>query len=322
MNTKVTVAIVVSLVLLLSTSNSVLAQASPRRQLTHANEMVKEGKTAEAIVNLQSLLDSNTLDARGTGKAWNILGLAYEDQGNAQLARHAYEESLRILKPLPDSRDYAMALDDLGRIYLATRQFDVAEKIRKKALNLYQQIGDDDGLTRALTDLAAISFHEKKVNQGSRYLDRAVDEAREAKNLDDDDRAAIASLQGWKAQFDRDYTLSIVKYQQSLELWRNLHGEEHPYTGWGYLLLGDAEADAGQLVLAEKEIRQSIAILGRALGQQNPRYLLAELAYARVLDAAGSHREAALIKSVAEPQLEDIDRRQCAGCTISALAFP
>lgn len=321
MHTKVNVVLVVSLVVLLSNSKSVLGQMSPGQRLTQANEMVKEGKSAEAIVDLQPLLDSRALDARGTGKAWNILGLAYEEQGDPQLARHAYEESLRILKPLPDSRDYAMALDDLGGIYLETRQFDAAEKIRKKALSLYEKVEDYDGITRAFTDLAAISFNAKKVNQGSRYLERAIDEAREAKSLNDDDRAAIASLQGWQAQFHRDYSLSVDKYRQAVEMWRNLHGETHPYTGWGYLLLGDAEAEAGQMGLAEREIRQSIAILGGTLGRQNSRYLLAELAYARVLDATGSHQEAAQIKSSAEPQLKDIYRKQCAGCTVSAIAF-
>ncbi len=321
MNTKFTIALGASLIALLSAVNPLLAQMRPEQRLTQANEMVKEGKPSPAITDLQALLDSQTLDARGVGKAWNILGLAYEDQGDLELARHAYEESLRILEPLPDIRDYAMALDDFGRIYLAAGQFDVAEKIRTKALGLYEKVEDHGGIARASVDLAAISFREKKVNQGSRYLERAVKEARAANDLDDDDRAAIASLQGWQAEFNGDYTLSMAKFRQSLDLWRRLHGEEHPYTGWGYLLLGDAEAAAGQLTLAQREIKQSVGILDRTLGRQNPRYLLAELAYARALDAAGSHREAAQIKSAAEPQLKEIYRKQCAGCTVSAMAF-
>jgi hypothetical protein len=91
-------------------------------------------------------------------------------------------------------------------------------------------------------------------------------EARAANDLDDDDRAAIASLQGWQAQFDGDYTVGVARYRQALDLWRRLHGEEHSYTGWGHLLLGDAEAAAGQLTTALREIRQSVAILDRALG--------------------------------------------------------
>ena len=321
MNSRFTITLGVLLVVLSSTADLLLGQMTPGQRLSQANETQREGKPAQAIADLQRLLDSHTLDVRGTGKAWNILGLAYEDEGDLQRARHAYEESLQILKSLPDSRDYAMALDDFGRLCLAAGQFDDAEKVRMKALRLYEKVDDHGGMTRASTDLAAISFREKKVKQGSRYLERAVKEAQAASDLDDDDRAAIVSLQGWQAQFNGDNRLSTERFQQSLDLWRKLHGEEHPYTGWGYLLLGDAEAAAGQLTLAERNIQQSIGILDRTVGRQNPRYLLAELAYARVLDDAGSHREAAQIKSTAEPQLKDIYRRQCAGCTVSVMAF-
>jgi hypothetical protein len=115
--------------------------------------------------------------------------------------------------------------------------------------------------------------------------------------------------------------MSVALYRQALDLWIKLHGEEHPYTGWGHLLLGDAESESGQLTDALVEIRRSIAILGRALGRQNSRYLMAEIAYSRVLDATGSHAEAAQIKAAAEPLLQEFYRRQCAGCTMSASAF-
>jgi tetratricopeptide (TPR) repeat protein len=294
---------------------------TPAQRLTQAFVLEKEGKPVPAIAELQALLDSQALDTLSTGKAWNILGLAYEDQGEFPLSRHAYEESLRILESSPDIRNYAMALDDFGGLYLAVGQFEVAEKMKMKALDVYEKVDDHGGIARASCDLAAIAFSQKKVARGIKYLERAVMEAQAANDLDDDDRAAIASLQGWQAQFDGDYTVGVARYREALDLWRRIHGEEHPYTGWGHLLLGDAETAAGQLTTALREIRQSVAILDRALGRQNPRYLLAELAYSRVLDATGSHSEAAQIKATAEPLLKDIYRRQCAGCTVSAAAL-
>ena len=142
-----------------------------------------------------------------------------------------------------------------------------------------------------------------------------------ANDLDDDDRAAITSLQGWQAQLDGDFPMSVARYRQALDLWRRRHSEEHPYTGWGHLLLGDAEFDAGQPMTGLADMKQGVAILGRTVGQQNPHYLLAELAYSRVLYATGSHAEAARVKATAESLLKDIYRNQCAGCTISAAAF-
>ncbi len=308
--------------LLLFTVCPLLSQMTPTQRLTQAYSLEKEGKPTPAISELQELLDSKSLDTVSTGKAWNILGLAYDDQGNFPLAQHAFEESLHILENLPDNiQDYAMALDDFGGLYVATGQFEVANKLRTKAFGLYEKVGDHAGIARASGDLAGTAFSQKEVERGSRYLERAVKEARLANDLGDDDRAAIASLRGWQAQLDGDFTMSVVRYGQALDLLRKRHGEEHPYTGWGYLLLGDAHAEAGQLTTALEEMRQGIAILDRTLSRQNPRYLVAEIAYSRVLDATGSHAEAAQIEAAAEPLLKDIYRKQCAGCTVSATAF-
>ena len=299
-----------------------LAQTTSEKRLIEPFALVKEGKPAPAVVELRALLDSNSLDALGSGKAWNILGLAYEDLGEFSLSQHAYEESLRILESLPDNiQDYAMALDDFGALYVATSQFELAERLRLKALGLYEKIGDHGGIARSSGDLAGVAFSQNKVTKGSKYLQRAVKEARLANDLDDDDRVAIASLQGWKAQLDGDFATSALRYQQALGLSRRFHGEEHPFTGWDYLLLGTAHAETGELTTALGEMRQGIAILEHTLSKQNPRYLVAEIAYSRVLDATGSHAEATRIKATAESLLRDAYQRQCAGCTVSAAAF-
>jgi tetratricopeptide (TPR) repeat protein len=311
-----------SAIVFLFTAFPLQGQVTAAEQLAQASVLEKEGKPTSAIPILRSLLHSKSLDAPSTGKALNILGLAYQDQGEFSLSRHAYENSFQILESLPDDvADYAMALDDFGGLYLELGQIEDAKRMKAKALSLYEKLDEHAGIARVACDLAAIEFNQKKVKSGSNFLKRAMKEANATYDLDDDDRATIASLQGWEAFLQDDFATGVTRYRQALALWRSRHGEEHPYTGWGYLLLGDAEARAGQLATAVGEMRQSIAILDRTLGRQNPRYLLAEIAYSHVLDATGSHLEAAQIKAAVEPLLNDIYRRQCARCTISAAAF-
>jgi tetratricopeptide (TPR) repeat protein len=242
--------------------------------------------------------------------------------GDFARSQHAYEESLRILKDLPDAlQDYAMALDDFGGLYVATGQLDAADKMRTRALGIYEKLQDHAGIARASCNLATLAFSQKRATSGNKYLARAVKEAKATNRLDDDDRAAISSLQGWQAQFDGDFSMSVARYRQALDLWRRRHGEEHPFTDWGHLLLGDAQFEAGQLTTALEEIKQGVAVLDRTVGHQNPHYLIAELAYSRLLDATGSHAEAARMKATAESLLKDVYRNQCAGCTISVAAF-
>lgn len=320
MNTHVKVRLGVTLVIVVSTSFALMAQTTQQR-LKEALELEKDGKPAQAIAEARALLDSDSLDTFETGKAWNILGLAYEDQGDIQPARHAYEESIRILKPLPSMTDYAMALDGLGGLYVTTGQFEDADKLRTKALGLYETAGDHAGVAISSSDLALSAFRQNKVSRGQKYLERALREARKATDLDNDNRAAFASLQGWKAWHDGDYSTSVAKYRQALDLLRSLHGDDHPSIGWAHVQLGDVDAAAGQLKAALNETKEGMDILGRSLGWQDPHYLLAKLAYARVLDASGSHAQAASIRATAESMLKENDSRQCPGCTVSAMAL-
>jgi hypothetical protein len=148
------------------------------------------------------------------------------------------------------------------------------------------------GLRAPSGDLAGAFLSQKKIREGRKNLDRALKETPLTNNLDEDD-------------------LAVKKY----------HGEEHPSTGWGYVLLGDARSETGALVESLTEMYKGLAILSRTLDSQNPRYLTAELAYSRLLDKTGRHSEAALLKANTERQLKMDYSSQCVGCTVSSKTF-
>ncbi|MCU1293669.1 MAG: tetratricopeptide repeat protein, partial [Bryobacterales bacterium] len=77
---------ILSTILLLAAC-PLLAQITPAQRLTDAFALEMEGKPAQATVELQPLLNSGSLDALGSGKAWNIQGLAYEDMGEFALSQ-------------------------------------------------------------------------------------------------------------------------------------------------------------------------------------------------------------------------------------------
>jgi tetratricopeptide (TPR) repeat protein len=304
------------------TALPLISQMTPQQRLTQAFALERAAKPTQAIAELQALLDSKSLDVAGVGKAWNILGLAFEDQGDFLAAQHAYEQSIQIFEGLPNYiEDYAMALNGLGGLYVTTGQLDLAVRLREKALHLYEKAEDHAGIARASSDLAGTAFTQKKIHDGRKYLERALKEAGFTNQLDDDDLASIASMRGWLAQLDGDFRASVSSYQQSLDLWRRRHGEEHPFTGWGYTLLGEAHAGTGDSTTALTEMKQGVAILGRTLNHQHPWYFTAKIAYSRVLDQTGAHSEAVQIKTDAERLLREFYSRQCTGCTISAAAF-
>lgn len=313
---------VVSLSVVVFVTSPLFGQTTAEQQLTEAYRLEREGRPAPAIARLKSLLDSKSLDPAGMGKAWNVLGLAFEDQGDFSASRHAFEQSIQAYEGVPNkSTDHAMALDDFGELYVATGQPDLAIKMMERALHLYEAAQDHAGMARASGDLAGTLFSQKKLREGRKNLDRALNESQLTNELDDDDLATLAALQGWLAQCDGDLPTSVSKYQQSLDLLRKYHGEEHVSTGWGYVLLGQVHAATGDLSESLTETVKGLAILGRTLNGQDPRFLSAEIAYSHVLDMVGKHSEAASIKANAEGQLKTFRSAQCLDCTVSAETF-
>jgi len=300
----------------------IFAQITPEQRLAEAYKLEREGKAAMAIPQLNSLLDSKSLDSADAGKAWDVLGLSYEDQGDFRDSTRAFEQSIQAYETVPnDTRDYAIALDDFGGLYVNTGQVDLAVKMMERALRLHQANQDHAGVARSCSDLAGALFSQKKLHEGRKYLDRALKESRLTSELADDDLATLASLQGWLAQSEGDLPSSVSKYQQSLDLLRKYYGEEHASTGWGYVLLGKVRAENGDLSGSLTEMDKGLAILGGTLSSQDPRLLSAEIACSRVLDMAGKRSEAQMMRAKAEGQLSSFRNRNCLDCTVSAKAF-
>jgi hypothetical protein len=68
-------------------------------------------------------------------------------------------------------------------------------------------------------------------------------------------------------------------------------------------------------------MQTGLTILDHALGQKNPKYFVAELAYSRVLDQFGLHAEAAQIRAAGEKAWKEYYGSHCTGCTINVAAF-
>ena len=310
------------MVVIVAAAHLLAAQTNPDPRLAEAFALERDGQTKQSIAAVQALLDSGSLNAPDTGKAWNILALAYEDRGDFADAQRAYERAIRTLEKLTNHiKDYAMALDDFGGLYLAIGHADLAVRIKEKTLHLYKKIGDHEGTAIVCSDLAGLALSQRRIRSGRKYLELASREELLASALDDDNLAAISSMQGWLAQLQGDLSGSLTSYQHSLSLWQRRHGEEHASTGWGYILVGNIMAEMGQTASALADMQRGLAILDRTIGQQHPRYLTAEIAYSRLLERTEAHAEATQMKTTAEEALKTFYRDQCENCTISAVAF-
>ena len=267
-------------------------------------------------------LNSGKLTGAELGRGYMILGLSSQGRGNFTDAQIAFEHSLRILKHDREHvEDYASTLESYGGLYLELGQLDVAVPMCRKALRLRQKIGEHAGTSLSLMKLAQLALARNRVREAHKYLEQASDQIQRAAEVTDEDRAFFFDTQGSLALAEHKASAAIALYQQALELLKQCRGEQYWLVGWEYVLLGYANEESGDSSLALADMRKGLAILDHGLGKGNPKYLVAELAYARVLDRIGLRLEAAQVRRTVERARKDHSGNQCPGCTISVAAF-
>jgi tetratricopeptide (TPR) repeat protein len=311
-----------TLLILLSATTSVLGQSNSHDQLHQALLFEKQQRFDDAIAAAKSALASNQLTDVERGRAYIELGFALRMQGHLTDAQIALEHALRLLEIDPsNATDYAAALDSYAGLYGETGQFDRAMPIWLKALQLRQKIGDHAAVAHSFVNLAGVALGENQVHKAKQYLRQASDEMKLARDLTDDDLALFFETQGWLALDEGNPSLAVDDYRHALELCVRVHGQEHWLAGWETILRGRAYLQSGDKNRGLADMRDGLAIIGHALGQENPKYVVAELAYSHALDQAGSHAEAAHLKAAAEQAGRELSRSQCVGCTIDVSAF-
>lgn len=297
-------------------------QINPRTVLHEALELQNRGSFEPAAKVAKAAIDSRQLTGNELGKGYIILAVAYRGAGDFANAQIAFEHALKVLEhDREHPEDYASALENYGGFYSELGQLDVAGPMWRKALVLRQRIRDHTGTVLSLTRLAELALARNRIREANQYLQKASNETKVSTDLTDDDKAFFFEIQGWLAIAEHHAPLAVAAYEHALELVERSRGEQHWLAGWEHMLLGRACAESGDPGSALANMQTGLTILDHALGQKNPKYFAAELAYSRVLDRFGSHAEAMQIAKAAEKANKDYYGSQCARCTINIAAF-
>jgi tetratricopeptide (TPR) repeat protein len=303
-------------------SLSVWGQENAQQKLQHAFQLNEQGQFAQVIELIKPLTSAATVSEPDLGRAWLLLAMAYHQQGRYQEAGSAYEKSLYFTgNDQRESSQYAAVLNAYAILYRDTGDAETAKKVLTKALRLYTGTDDQAGMAGVCRSLADLALSQERTSEARRYIQCATRAARVANGLNGDYFAELSSTQAWLYEMDKNYGAAESEYQHALKLWERLHGEQHFLVGWGYMLLGKANAEAGDRADALDNMRNGLGILEQTAGSTNVKFLNAELAYAEVLDASGAHDKSRELKTTAEDALRALYHSQCLQCRISAAAL-
>jgi tetratricopeptide (TPR) repeat protein len=298
------------------------AQEPIAKTLDGARILAKQGRYGQLIEMLTPLLNSPALDTAERSKALILVAAGYQASGNFSASHRALDQSLSLLRDHPQcTSDYADALTNLSVLYRDAGDADAMDRTALKALQLYEQADDHTGLVGVYVVLAQDSVNRRKPADSERYLAEAERESRQLDKLGDGNRIAMADLQAAIALLEGHPILAVADYRQSLDLRIQLNGVQHPDTGWGYMLLGKADLQSGDIKSALANMRQGLATLAQTDGPGHVAYLYSEVAYSEALAADGQRSQAKHVKAEATQALAKLYRDQCAKCQINVAAL-
>jgi tetratricopeptide (TPR) repeat protein len=306
----------------LSMALSLSAQADVHQQLRTAAQLASQGHYQEAIELARPALESEQVTEIERGRGWIVLASAYESQGRYQEATTAYESALQILRQRDeDPAEYATALSAFGTLYRDMFQFDAAARMEMRALQVDQQINDHAGIAADCASLADLELGLKHTRKAQLWLDKAIQESKLAPTLGNDFYAFVTSSQAWLAELRGNTPAAIAGFQKEIDYLTRSQDEQNPSLGWAYMVLGKAYLKNGNSRDGLGNMRKGFSILLQTVGAGNPRYLLAQVAYAEALDSAGMHDQAIQARADAEQKLRGLYKEQCTQCRITSLAL-
>jgi tetratricopeptide (TPR) repeat protein len=291
--------------------------------LANLSQLSRHNQLPQLIQAANSLLANQKLEPAERGIALTYLGHAYQKGGDFQTATGYYEKALAILERdgLHPS-EYATTLGALATLYAEMGQMDTAKHVLLRSMHLFENDRDHhDQIAILWSDLATIAADKHSSREAHKCMALAIAETQRATNVSPDETSALLTTQARIAQIDGDPRTAIADYQHALDLWKQSHADQHPDTGWLYVLLGGAYLQAGDLAGARDTTHRGLSVLQASSGPQSPRFFAAELAYAKVLEASGSHDEASRLRKEAEAGLHASPARQQAQSEISISAL-
>jgi tetratricopeptide (TPR) repeat protein len=298
--------------------------AEQAQQLLQAQKLSEQGEFVQVIRILEPLVhnEPQALDDFSRGRAWNMLGPAYEALGNYDAGRRSYEAAIGLLRTVPDAGSmYASTLNNLGSLELYMGQFPAAEAALRKSKGRYEKSGDHAGLAEVATNLAILALDRNNAHAARSFLADAFGEAERAQGLSDSDRAEMYSVKGVVAARDRDFAAAVLDYGQSVDFWMRARGPKCYLVALQYTLRADAFRELGDYSKAKSDITAALLLVAQTVGRNTAIYAETELAYARLLRATGGKAEAAQRETEAKALLETIRHQRCDNCSISSAAF-
>ena len=201
----------------------------------------------QAEGELRSLGDNALL-----AKALHRLGRFYQYQGDYEIARNLYTESLQIRSELGDKWGIAYLLNNLGSIAYSQGDYNEARQLNIESLQIKRKLGDKQGIASSLNNLGIIARERGDYDEAKQLYTESLRIRREL----GDKRSIAQSLNnlGNIAYGQGDCNDARQLFTESLQIQRELGdkwGIAHSLNNLGNIALNQETYEEARQLLTE-----------------------------------------------------------------------
>jgi tetratricopeptide (TPR) repeat protein len=261
------------------------------------------------------------MDPLKLGRLWAHLAVDYEDAAEFSKSENAYNRALKLFQATPEgAKDYAIALGNLGSLYLASGDFDAAERCRRQSMALREAAGDRLEIARGESHIAEVSLAKHHFKDAARESSMAYREMVEVKDSDASDLVSTLVTMTFASCMNKQCGEAVAHGREAVSLARESFPANSLPMGEAQMALGYAEWKTGLKDDADRDMREGIAALRAWMTPGHPYFLGAMRQYRLYLDQTHRKREAQQI-AAEEKRFETAPANACSNCTISAYSL-
>ncbi len=241
------------------------------------------------------------------GRIWSHLGTLYQDAGKYGQSQMAYKHAMRLLAMPPVSQpDLAVAIDNLGTLYMEIGNVKDAEHAESKALKIREAAGLKSELPKSWYHLATLYLRERRPAKSKELAQRAVDAFSLDANAAPEDKIGSLLVLASSICKSHRYPEAIARYQAALQLTTETYGPDHYPAGLNMFLLGYAYWKSGDLASAGEYMERGYGIVGAEIGW-HPAYLFFMTQYAHFLRDEHKRDEARALEQQIKERLTQLN---------------
>jgi tetratricopeptide (TPR) repeat protein len=258
------------------------------------------------------------------GGLWLRLANRHQKEQEFAPAEDSYVRALRLLRGAGAQAEYADALNGMASLELATGRLDQAKDSGKKALAVYEALGDRRHAGCVHQTIALALLFERHGREAEAESAAGLADLQAAPQPAVSDMVAARLAHSYALCFQKKCAAGLEDVDQAMEAARTKLPEESLEMVAGWLARGYDQWKMGVVEEGDRSMREALRLARGLTGMPQPMLVRTQLNVMRRYDTflKERHRKQEAAQMEAEiGRLEAAHPAECSGCTVSVAAL-